>query len=97
MHLAFLSYDSVEDPSVESLHANTLISRNGASGVTNTVGGVVGAVGRGVGETVTGVTGSYGKPVGDGIKDVAEGVEGGAAKVASGVKRAGEGQHGPLR
>lgn len=65
--------------------------------MVNTVGGVVGAAGRGVGETVTGVTGKAGKPVGDGIKDVAEGVEGGAATVAHGVKRAGEGEHGPLR
>lgn len=38
-----------------------------------------------------------GKPVGDGIKDVGEGIEGGAARVAKGVKNAGEGQHGPLR
>lgn len=67
------------------------------SGVTNTVGGVVGAAGRGLGETVNGVTGQAGKPVGDGIKDVADGVQGGAAKVASGVKNAGEGNHGPLR
>ena len=67
------------------------------SGVTNTVGGVVGAAGRGLGETVTGVTGKAGKPVGDGIKDVAEGIEGGAARVAKGVKNAGEGEHGPLR
>ncbi len=65
--------------------------------MTNTVGGVVGAAGRGVGETVNGVTGKVGKPVGDGIKDVAEGIEVGAASVAGGVKRAGEGEHGPLR
>ena len=52
----------------------------------------MGAVGRGLGETVTGVTGKAGKPVGDGIRDVGEGVEGGAAVVAGGVKRAGEGK-----
>ncbi len=57
----------------------------------------MGAAGRGIGETVNGVTGKAGKPVGDGIKDVADGIEGGIAVVAGGVKRAGEGEHGPLR
>lgn len=52
----------------------------------------MGAVGRGLGETVNGVTGKTGKPVGDGIRDIGEGVEGGAARVAKGVKDAGDGR-----
>lgn len=52
----------------------------------------MGAAGRGVGDTVTGVTGKAGKPVGDGIKYVTDGVEDGAANVAGGVQRAGEGK-----
>lgn len=71
--------------------------QNTASGLTNTVGGVVGALGRGLGETVNGATGGVGKPVGDGIKDLGEGVEGGTARIAKGARQAGEGQHGPLR
>lgn len=67
------------------------LSRNGVGGVVNTAGTVVGAAGRGIGDTVNGVTGNAGKPVGDGLKYVTNGIEGGAADVANGVKRAGEG------
>lgn len=45
-----------------------------------------------MGDTVTGVTGNAGKPVGDGLKYVTDGVEGGAASVAGGVKKAGDGK-----
>jgi len=38
------------------------------------------------------VTGNAGKPVGDGLKYVTNGVEGGAASVAGGVKKAGDGK-----
>jgi hypothetical protein len=56
----------------------------------DTVGGVVGAVGRGVGETLEGATGSAGRPVARGLTDATNGIEKGAADVAGGVKRAGE-------
>ena len=65
---------------------------NGVAGVTNTVGGVVGAAGRGVGQTVEGVTGDLGKPIGNAVESLGNGLEGGAAQVAHGVKRAGEGK-----
>ena len=42
-------------------------------GLTNTVGGVVGAAGRGLGETVSGATGGVGKDVGKGIAGVGNG------------------------
>jgi hypothetical protein len=63
---------------------------NTLGGVTNTVGGVVGALGRGVGETLEGATGSTGRPVAQGLKDATNGIEKGANDVAGGVKRAGE-------
>lgn len=59
--------------------------------MVNTAGGLVGAAGRGVGETVNGVTGKTGEPVGNGLKYVTNGVENGAADLASGVKKAGGG------
>ena len=65
---------------------------NGVGGVTRTVGGVVGAAGRGVGGTVTGVTGQYGKPVGDALNSLGTGIEGGAADIAKGVEKAGQGK-----
>jgi hypothetical protein len=60
------------------------------SGVLNTAGGLVGAVGRGLGETVTGVTGGMGKPVGSALKFVGDGVQGGAANIAKGARDAGQ-------
>jgi hypothetical protein len=63
---------------------------NTLGGVTNTVGGVVGALGRGIGETLEGATGSAGRPVAQGLKDATNGIEKGASDVAGGVKRAGE-------
>lgn len=59
-------------------------------GLTNTVGGVLGAAGRGLGETVSGATGGAGKPVGEGVANVGDGVEDGASRVAKGTKDAGE-------
>jgi hypothetical protein len=59
-------------------------------GLTNTVGGVVGAAGRGLGETVAGATGGAGKDVGKGIAGVGQGVEDGAGSLAKGAKDAGE-------
>lgn len=62
------------------------------SGVTNTAGSIVGSAGRGVGDTFNDVTGKNGKPIGDGIKNITGGIEGGAASVANGVRRAGGGE-----
>ena len=59
-------------------------------GLTNTVGGIVGAAARGLGETVSGATGSAGKPVGDGVANVGDGVEDGSNRIAQGAKNAGE-------
>ena len=59
-------------------------------GLTNTVGGVVGAAGRGLGETVGSATGGAGKDVGKGIADVGNGLEDGAANVAKSAENAGE-------
>ncbi|KAI9742045.1 MAG: hypothetical protein M1834_000435 [Cirrosporium novae-zelandiae] len=65
---------------------------NTVGGVSKTVGGILGAGGRGLGETITGVTGSAGKPIGDGIASAATGIENGARDVARGVEKAGQGK-----
>ena len=65
---------------------------NTVGGVAKTIGGVVGAGGRGVGETITNVTGKTGAPVGDGIASLATGIENGTRKVAEGVEDAGRGR-----
>ena len=65
---------------------------NLVGGLAGTVGGVVGAGGRGVGHTITGVTGKAGKPVGDAIESLANGTEVGARSIAEGVERAGQGK-----
>lgn len=64
--LALLSHALIYSPTTFKILAHgtklklTWLDSNGVSGVTNTVGGVVGAVGRGLGETVNGVTGNAG-------------------------------------
>lgn len=63
---------------------------NTVGGLTNTVGGIVGAGGRGLGETVEGATGSAGKSLGRSIADVATGIENGTAAAAKEVKNAGQ-------
>lgn len=60
------------------------------SGVTNTVGGVVGGASRGVGETVSGVTGQAGKPLGDGIGNVGTAVQGSGSDVGKAARDAGQ-------
>ena len=59
-----------------------------------TVGGVVGAAGRGLGDTVTGATGSAGKPIGDGLANITTGLEDGTKKVAKGVEDTGKWESG---
>ena len=63
---------------------------NTVGGLTNTVGGIVGAGGRGLGETIEGATGSGGKSVGRSIADVATGIENGTTAAAKEVKKAGQ-------
>lgn len=63
---------------------------NTLSGVTNTVGGVVGGASRGLGETVTAVTGDVGKPLGDGVSNVGTSVEGTGQDVAKTARDAGQ-------
>lgn len=60
------------------------------SGVTNTVGGVVGGATRGVGETVNGVTGQAGKPVGDGLANVGTSVQGTGEDIGKAARDAGQ-------
>lgn len=60
------------------------------SGVTNTVGGVVGGASRGLGETVSGVTGQAGKPLGDGISNVGTSVQGTGEDVGKAARDAGQ-------
>ena len=65
---------------------------NTVGGLTNTVGGIVGAGGRGLGQTIEGATGSAGKPIARGLADAATGVEDGSYMVGNGVKNAGKGK-----
>lgn len=65
---------------------------NTVGGVTNLAGGLVGTTGRGVGEILEGATGSAGRPIARGLADASTSVEDGAARIAGGVKRAGEGK-----
>jgi hypothetical protein len=65
---------------------------NTIGGLTNLVGGVVGAASRGLGETIEGATGSAGRAVGRGIADAGTGIEGGSHRIAKGVKDAGYGK-----
>ncbi|TVY56752.1 hypothetical protein LCER1_G004767 [Lachnellula cervina] len=58
---------------------------NRVSDVVNTAGNVVGTAGRGL-------TGETAKPVGGGLKYITNGIEGGAASVADGAKKAGGGK-----
>lgn len=60
------------------------------SGVTNTVGGVVGGASRGLGETVSGVTSQAGKPLGDGISNVGTSVQGTGEDVSKAARDAGQ-------
>lgn len=60
------------------------------SGVTNTVGGVVGGASRGLGETVSGVTGQAGKPLGDGISNIGTAVQGTGEDVGKAARDAGQ-------
>lgn len=59
-------------------------------GLTNTIGGVVGAASRGIGETVAGATGGPGVNVGKGIAGVGNGIEDGTQRLAKAAKDAGE-------
>jgi phage-related protein len=65
---------------------------NTVGGLTNLVGGVVGAASRGLGETIEGATGSAGKAVGRSIADAGTGIEEGSHRIAKGVKDAGYGK-----
>ncbi len=58
----------------------------------NTVGGIVGAAGRGLGETIEGVTGRVGRSVTRAIAGGATSLEDGAHKAARGIKDAGQGR-----
>lgn len=60
------------------------------SGVTNTLGGVVGGASRGVGETVSGVTGQAGKPLGDGVANIGTSLEGAGQDVGKSARDAGQ-------
>ena len=61
---------------------------NAAGGVTRTVGGLLGAAGRGVGDTINNTTGT--KAVGDGLKSVTDGIEDGGNQVGKGFENAGQ-------
>lgn len=67
----------------------TIVLGDTLSGVSNTVGGVVGGAGRGLGETVSGVTGQAGKPLGDGISNVGTAVQGTGEDVGKATRDAG--------
>ncbi|KAK4897002.1 hypothetical protein LTR27_005249 [Elasticomyces elasticus] len=61
---------------------------NAAGGLSKTLGGVVGATGKGIGNTINDTTGT--KAAGDGLQGVTGGIEDGANSAGKGAENAGQ-------